>query len=179
MTTVRQDVSGNYAGPVTRLLANVIDLSIAGFMFVLGMSAFDYIMESIAGVETHLPHSANLLRGVAGLVWFVVYFWVCVAVAGKTPGKAVLGLRVLTGEGAVLSGWKSGLRAAALPLSYLVFGMGFLGIVLGKERRALHDVIAGSAVVYDWGPRTAELPMPISAFIERRADAAPGEEGAQ
>jgi uncharacterized RDD family membrane protein YckC len=45
----------------------------------------------------------------------------------------------------------------AFPLSFLLFGLGFLGIVLGGKRRALHDVIAGTAVVYSWDARAARL----------------------
>jgi len=35
--------------------------------------------------------------------------------------------------------------------------MGFLGILFGRDRRALHDSIAGTAVVYAWDPRAARL----------------------
>jgi hypothetical protein len=37
----------------------------------------------------------------------------------------------------------------------------------GLERRALHDVLAGSAVVYDWGDRPAEMPAPITRWFAR------------
>jgi hypothetical protein len=42
-------------------------------------------------------------------------------------------------------------------------------MVVQREHRALHDLIAGTAVVYDWGSRTAELPGPLSEFLARRA----------
>ncbi|MDJ0923223.1 MAG: RDD family protein [Acidimicrobiia bacterium] len=175
---MRQDVSGNYAGPVTRLLAHWVDIALAGFMFVAGLVAFDYVLRTIAGVETNVTEP-SWVRGSAGALWFLLYWWVCIGVAGKTPGKALLGLRVLSKDGENLSGWRAGLRALSLPLSYLVFGIGFLGILAGRERRALHDVIAGSAVVYDWGPRTAELPTPISAFVARRSGADTAEQETQ
>lgn len=168
MKASRQDVSGNYAGAVTRLLAHWVDLAVAGFLFIAGSAAVDYVLQTIVGVDAALedlgPWSA-----VVGAGWFVLYWWVSIALAGKTIGKALLGLRVVTGEGEVLSGWRSALRAVAFPLSYLLFGLGFVGIILGRERRALHDTIAGSAVIYDWGPRTAELPTPISAYVARKA----------
>jgi uncharacterized RDD family membrane protein YckC len=31
------------------------------------------------------------------------------------------------------------------------------GILLGRDRRALHDVIAGTTVVYDWDAREARI----------------------
>jgi uncharacterized RDD family membrane protein YckC len=48
-------------------------------------------------------------------------------------------------------------RTLAFPLSFLLLGLGFLGILFGRDRRALHDVIAGTAVVYAWDAREARL----------------------
>lgn len=167
MKQSRQEVSGNYAGGVTRLLAHWVDIALAGFLFVSGFAALDYVLHRIAGLETTVTEP-SLWRSIAGVAWLFIYWWGSLALAGKTPGKALLGLRVLTRDGHVLTGAKAAVRTIFLPVSYLLFGFGFLGIIIGKERRALHDVVAGSAVVYDWGPRTAELPSPISAFLDRR-----------
>jgi uncharacterized RDD family membrane protein YckC len=43
------------------------------------------------------------------------------------------------------------------PLSFLFLGLGFAGILLGDRRRALHDVVAGTAVIYSWDARAARL----------------------
>lgn len=168
MRSSRQDVSGNYAGAVTRLLAHWVDLSVAGFLFIMGSAAVDYLLETVVGVAAEFDDLGEW-RAVVALAWLFLYWWISIALAGKTIGKALLGLRVVTREGEILSSWQSALRAVSLPLSYAVFGLGFLGIIVGRERRALHDVVAGSAVIYDWGPRTAELPTPISAFVARKA----------
>ena len=48
-------------------------------------------------------------------------------------------------------------RTLALPLSFLFLGLRFAGILLGDRRRALHDMIAGTAVIYSWGARAARL----------------------
>jgi hypothetical protein len=53
-------------------------------------------------------------------------------------------------------------RTLAFPLSFLLCGLGFTGIFLQRNRRALHDLIAGTAVVYAWHARTARL-----RFLER------------
>ncbi len=42
-------------------------------------------------------------------------------------------------------------------LARLDLGLGFLGILFGRVRRALHDSIAGTAVVYTWDARAARL----------------------
>jgi hypothetical protein len=53
------------------------------------------------------------------------------------------------------------------PLSFLLFGLGFLGILIQRERRALHDLIAGTAVVCAWDARAARL-----RFLTREAEMA-------
>jgi uncharacterized RDD family membrane protein YckC len=168
MRSSRQDVSGNYAGAVTRLLAHWVDLSVAGLIFVAGSAALDYVLRAIVGVDT-VTEDTGVWYAAAATVWLFVYWWLSVAMAGKTPGKALLGLRVVTSDGDILSSSRAALRAIAFPLNYVLFGIGFLGIVVGRERRALHDFVAGSAVVYDWGPRTAELPLPISVYLAKRS----------
>ena len=35
--------------------------------------------------------------------------------------------------------------------------LGFTGILLGGRRRARHDVIAGTTVIYEWDARAARL----------------------
>ncbi len=49
------------------------------------------------------------------------------------------------------------IRVLALPLSFLLFGLGFLLILLRRDRRALHDLIARTAIVYAWDARAARL----------------------
>ena len=47
------------------------------------------------------------------------------------------------------------LRTIGLGLTLLTLGIGFLGIVYQRERRALDDFVARTAVVYDWDAKAA------------------------
>ena len=58
---------------------------------------------------------------------------------------------------AISIGGTRSVRVLALPLSFLLFGLGFLLILLRRDRRALHDLIASTAVVYAWDARAARL----------------------
>ena len=49
------------------------------------------------------------------------------------------------------------LRTLCLPLSLALLGVGILMILINRQRRALHDLIAGTAVVYSWNARAARL----------------------
>jgi hypothetical protein len=44
-----------------------------------------------------------------------------------------------------------------LPLSFLPLGFGLVGIVVGREHRALHDVLAKTTVVYAWDAQKVRL----------------------
>ena len=55
----------------------------------------------------------------------------------------------------------------------LLFGIGLFMIVVQREHRSLHDLIAKTCVVYDWGDRSAEMPGPLSEFLNR-AQPVPG-----
>ena len=78
---------------------------------------------------------------------------------------AVLGVRVVRADGDGLEPWRGVVRALVFPLSFLLFGLGFLGILVQREHRALHDLIAGTAVVYSWDARAARL-----RFLARQAE---------
>jgi uncharacterized RDD family membrane protein YckC len=87
---------------------------------------------------------------------------------GKTIGKTLIGLKVVSRSGDPLGPGAAAVRMLFFPLSFALFGLGFLGILVGRERRALHDVIAKTAVVYDWGDRPAEMPAPLTRYLERK-----------
>ena len=100
--------------------------------------------------------------------WVFLYLFVGLTITWRSVGKALVGLKVVTWQGMPLSPGRAAVRVVTIPLNFLLMGIGFVGIILGRERRALHDVISGSAVVYDWGDRPAELPASLTRFLERR-----------
>ena len=166
--TTRASATGHYAGAFSRLAAFVIDW----FLIVTAYGAIVAGSQWFAGTFLGLGVEAGDGRPLVWLVGFAAWAWlylsVGVMVTGRTIGKSVLGLRVVTREGRPVSAVRAGVRALSTPLSFLVLGLGLAGIVLGRERRALHDVIAGTAVVYDWGDRPAEVPAPLTRWLERR-----------
>jgi uncharacterized RDD family membrane protein YckC len=70
---------------------------------------------------------------------------------------AVFGLQVVTVEGGPIGTKQAVLRTLGLALSVLFFWFAFWGIIFQRERRALDDFIAGTAVVYSWDARAARL----------------------
>ena len=94
---------------------------------------------------------------IAYAVWGFINFAYSWDASGRTAGMALFGVRVVQDDGTDARGRRAVVRTLALPLSFLFLGLGFVGILLGGQRRALHGVIAGTAVIYSWDARAARL----------------------
>lgn len=160
--------TGKYGGPVTRLIAVALDVAIVSTGFTITLAGLSFLLNLI-GEGYDLSETRGIWFAIGLTAFVFVYALVGLAVFGKTPGKAIMGLRVVGSDGAIsLHGRQAFIRAVTYPLSFVIFGIGLLGVVFNKERRAWHDHFAGSAVVYDWGSRTARMPTPLADWLERR-----------
>jgi len=151
-----ENLRGQHAGFASRFIAFIFDcaVSIAVYMLVLGAASF--AASILTGTSIHWSR-ADTWVVVAFFAWEFVYYAYFWTGTGKTPGMLLLGVQVVGQDGSSV-GTKRGLvRTLAFPLSFLLLGLGFLGILLEHDRRALHDLIAGTAVVYCWDAREARL----------------------
>jgi len=145
---------GHYAGAATRLAAFAIDQTVLTTAFALGSALLAWVIAVVTADEVKWE-PATVVSGVAYLVWWFIYWAYPWSVSGKTVGMALLGIRVVRADGSSTGPRQGTLRALALPLSFMTLGIGFLPIVFGRHRRALHDKVAGTAVVYSWDARGA------------------------
>ena len=166
----RGQITGHFAGPVSRLAAFIIDVAAIWFGYLLIAFGIAFVIEFFSSVETDSP-AWGIVALIVFVSWSFGYMWISYSIAGKTVGMGVIGLRVLNRQGNVLTGGQAAIRTLLLPVSVFFFGLGCLGILFSPERRSLHDAAAGSVVVYDWGDRPAEMPAPITAWAARHADA--------
>jgi len=157
---------GNYAGSVSRFLAYAIDLFASTAVYTLVLAAISYVVQIVTGKQVSWNRQ-DIAVVVTYVAWEFFYFGYSWAVSGRTFGMAVLGVRVVRADGAVAEPWRGVVRSLVFPLSILLLGLGFLGILVQRERRALHDLIAGTAVVYAWDARAARL-----RFLARQAEVA-------
>jgi uncharacterized RDD family membrane protein YckC len=136
------DIALHAAGPLARLCAWMIDFCIRGGvtlavgvpLLMLGEFGSGLFMILFFALEWSYPVLFEVLR------------------QGKTPGKSVLGLRVIK-EDATPVDWNAAtvrnlLRAAdVLPF----FGFGLIAMLATRGFRRLGDLAAGTLVVYDSG----------------------------
>jgi uncharacterized RDD family membrane protein YckC len=147
---------GHYAGAVSRLAAFAADVGASWGLFTLGAAALAVSVQLITGHNFSLS-SHQIASLVSAAIWAFIYFAYQWSSAGKTIGMALLGIRVVKTDGSPIGPRQAIIRTLALPLSFLLFGLGFLGILTNRRRYALHDRLAGTAVVYSWDARAARL----------------------
>jgi uncharacterized RDD family membrane protein YckC len=138
-------VPREYAGPVSRTLAYGLDALVVVTAFTGAAVTLGMIASVVGAQARDLAHAAASAYLVALPAAFAVYnalFWM---LAGRTPGLALLGLRVVAVRGHSLSlSWPSALvRAVVLGL----FPIGALWALVDRRHQALHDKIAGTVVV--------------------------------
>lgn len=131
-----------------RSAAFVIDLVILAMMngavFFVTLAAVGFARKLRGSGDPGDLFAALFTAGQIGLLFG--YFGVLHAGPGQTIGKALLGLRVISLDGADLALRQSLLRAGAYVFSALPLGFGFLLAGL-PPWRALHDYLVGSRVV--------------------------------
>jgi uncharacterized RDD family membrane protein YckC len=134
--TVAPGVQAEYIGFWIRLVAAIIDAVILGAVSaILSLPAF-------LGLRILAPLSSSWLL----LSW--LYFWLFTGLNGQTPGKMILGIKVVN-----IRGEKPGLGTAAVReilgrfISGAVFCLGYLWIAIDEEKRGWHDSIASTHVV--------------------------------
>jgi uncharacterized RDD family membrane protein YckC len=148
---------GYYAGFVSRLFAFVIDIFIMVVVITLITWLITFLSLSIP-FETLLDEgtlsiilTAVLTTGVS--IGYPVLFW---TLTGQTPGKMLMGLRVVTTDGDYLSLGQSVLRYFGYFIAALPLYLGFFWILVDDHRRGWQDKIAGTCVVYTWHARPDE-----------------------
>jgi uncharacterized RDD family membrane protein YckC len=147
---------GHYAGAVSRLVAFAADVGASWGLFTLGAAALTFTIELVSGSNFSL-NNHQIISLVAAVIWEFIYFAYQWSLSGKTIGMAVLGIRVVRTDGSPIGPRQAVIRTITLPLSFLLLGLGFLGILTNRHRYALHDRLAGTAVIYSWDARAARL----------------------
>ena len=145
---------GHYAGAATRLAAYAIDQTVATSVYTAAVAVVSWLISLLLPPDVKIAPFVGI-AGFVYLCWLVLYFGYPWATSGKSLGMALLGLRVVASDGSPLPPRRAFVRIPTFPLGFLTLGIGFLGILLNRERQAIYDKIAHSTVVYDWDARSA------------------------
>jgi uncharacterized RDD family membrane protein YckC len=150
--------------PTSRRIEHIRVRYRAPFNLRCGAILIDYIV--LALILTFSTIVARLMGGgarLAGgtaenigilftLVASVLDLGVLAGLTGKTLGKWTTGLRLETTDANVPGIGRALLRHfIGYPVSFLLFGLGFLLAIVNPTGRALHDLIAGTVVIREYG----------------------------
>lgn len=140
------------AGVLVRFFAVFLDgiiMAAVTFAVVFGWALF------AGGASQTESGAAQALAGVLGVLVYVFiillqflyygYFW---SRNGESPGKRVLGIRVVSTAGGPISFIRAGLRGTVgYWLSGLLFGLGFIWAIFDANSETWHDKIFATRVV--------------------------------
>jgi len=141
-----RSLQGNRAGIVSRVIADGIDYLIAFgiyFAILVGLGIADYLL---TGHKLKIPDPPVAVSIVVPWFILIVYLTAGWAGTGRTLGKSVMGLRVVTRKGLRLPPRRAFFRAAlCATLPWVI-----LWVVISRKNIGIHDILFRSSVVYDW-----------------------------
>ena len=136
----------NIASPWQRLLARSIDVAFLWLFPIFLISIFSTSTDTVSMLNRLSLYVVLLI-----MVYPIVYIFLSsflVSRFGGTVGKLATGIKVVLADGQLLSFWKAFFRDR---IAYIVSGvllwLGFIWILVDKERRTWHDQIVDSYVV--------------------------------
>jgi uncharacterized RDD family membrane protein YckC len=145
----------------------------APFALRCGAFLIDYIL--LALILTFSTIAARMMGGGArlaggtaekigilfALIAAVLDLGVLAGLTGKTIGKWTTGLRLERTDGSMPGfGWAMLRHFVGYPVSFFLFGIGFLIAIVNPTGRALHDLIAGTVVVREYGSAASQSRRP-------------------
>ena len=162
-------IGRRYGGFWRRLFAFLIDKVILYFvtliLFLIGLLALrlkgnmtDRVLSSL-GDPAHGIGVFALLYIAVSLLAGMIYFTGFHGIAGRTPGKMLLGLRVIQASGDPITPGIAFLRWVGYLISGPLFGLGFLWVAFDGRKQGWHDKIAATLVIHrrgDSDPMDAE-----------------------
>jgi uncharacterized RDD family membrane protein YckC len=145
-------------GAIRRLLATLADMLL---LCSLGVAVALPVARTVdwAALPGNLEDVSRLLGDptwiarVSGVLGMWIALWWCYFVVGwgllgATPGKWLLGLRVIDHRGRFPIGVsRAVMRLFAYSVSSLTLGIGHLILLFRRDRCALHDLLAGTRIV--------------------------------
>jgi uncharacterized RDD family membrane protein YckC len=148
--TQNRVVNGALTAPVPharRLAAHLIDL-LALSLLILGL----VVVWTVTTGENFDPSRDARQGETLGMLLAGLYFVAFWRLAGASPGKRMMGLRLIGIDGAAPGLRRSIARYFTMTLLGSLFGMTWWPVLVRPDRRAIHDLVAGTQVV-SWRKR--------------------------
>ncbi len=116
----------------------------AGFWIRFVAVVIDAIILSVVGWVIGQVIQAEIIGMLIGAAYYL-YFWV--KQKGQTPGKKVMGIRIVRVDGKEIDWMTAVLRYVGYIVSGIPLALGFIWVAFDKQKQGWHDKIAGTFVV--------------------------------
>lgn len=157
---------GQYAGFVSRLVAFTIDAVILAAVFAI-VAALGQFLGDVFKVGSSMLHLIQIGTLILNFGIYVAYYLTFWTLAGQTPGKYFMGLRIVTTDGRALRLGYAVRRLVAYWLSVPLF-WGYLITLIDDRRQDFPDKFARTFVIYSWPvPPEIARPRPVMDFVNR------------
>jgi uncharacterized RDD family membrane protein YckC len=130
-----------------RLLAGVLDSVLVGVLSIIVAIIAGLTGELLGMFSANISAWGAFFTAVSGLVFSLAYYVYSWTNGGQTLAQILLGLKVVTADGAPPSLSKAILRYVGFVVSALALSLGFLWVTFDGKRQGWHDKIAGTYVV--------------------------------
>jgi uncharacterized RDD family membrane protein YckC len=137
-----------YAGFQLRAVAFILDCIVAisiGLLFFT-IAALPMAFGGDSKVSSREEQFA-LIVGLTYVPFLLCLFFVLWALRGQSLGMMAVRIEVTDRDGEPLRPSRAAVRALVWPLSMLPLAIGGLPVLFDDERRALHDMVAGTVVL--------------------------------
>ena len=162
---LRNSLAGTYAGPVTRLIAFLLDVVIliiaVGLVSSFTVNAIELF--GLSDLVSTYRQSGGLISTVfvvfvAMFNFLVVSFYFIFSWnwTGATPGDLIFGLRVVNKQGGRVSFFRSIMRLIGAYISAASLMIGFIWALFDSRRQGWHDKLGGTVVLYNWPAKPDE-----------------------
>jgi uncharacterized RDD family membrane protein YckC len=152
---------GRRAGLVSRLLADGIDLVVAGLILFGALVAFAVVRYMVGSAPLRLPRVSGIFDAVAFSITAVLYLAITWAGSGRSVGKGLVGLRVVRSDGSRLGGFRATMRAFVCTL----FPLSLLWALFSSRNAAVHDLLLHTTVVHDWSDEVRTEIPPLESTL--------------
>jgi len=136
-------VGDDYAGPVSRAVGYLVDAALVAALTIGGVAGVQVIVTVVGNDLREFVRAATPVLLAALPVLLVSYLFVFWGLTGRTPGMALIGVRLTSTAGRPVS-WTAALVRAVI-LGY--FPIGYLWCLVDRRRQAVHDKLARTIVV--------------------------------
>lgn len=179
-------LQGQYAGFVSRIIAFVLDVVIILTVililnttvivilsfFNLSLDRLSNIANSNNALEKTFSIFFLLLSISINFILFYGYYIIFWMLVGQTPGKMIMGVRIVSTDGGPVSFFQTIRRLVGYWISMIFLFMGFFWVLVSDTRQGWHDKFARTYVIYSWEAKpTYRFFKKLAHFADKRAKA--------